>query len=237
MAKAGSFLQRLRQQIAASGQSKKGIWFVKPNQKRRIRFLKNQDLEQGITIPWHSKWEGNRSVVDSPCLEAYGKGCPFCGVEDVRIRDRFAWTIYDYEQKQRQIFLFYANRNSPIPHLASVYEEYNTLTDRDLVIQKTGEGTDGVFTVLPGSPSKFRVEGIRPWSVAKILDMVWKAFGQGDLEDYNEESEDEESDDDEYDEESDDDENDDSDDDDSEEDEELPRKPVRRVAAANTRRR
>lgn len=237
---ARGFLERLKQQIAQSGQSKKGFWFVKAGQKRRIRFIKGgkdqpgTDLETGITIPWHSKWEGNRSTVDTPCLEAYGKGCPFCGVEDVRLRDRFAWSIYDYETKERQVFLFFANRNSPIPHLASCYEEYGTIVDRDMVIQKTGEGTDGVFTILPGTPSKFRIEGIKPFSKKQILEMVWKAYGQGKLEDYDEEDEDE-YDVDEYDDEDDeDDEDEDSDDeyeDDDEDEEELPRKPVKKPVA------
>lgn len=231
--KENSFLKRLKEQVAQSGQSKSGFWFVKSGQKRRLRFIKGQDLVDGITIPWHSKWEGNRSTIDCPCLESYGKGCPFCGVDDVRLRDRFAWTIYDYESKKRQIFLFYANRNSPIPHLASCYEEYGTLCDRDLVVQKTGEGTDGVFTILPGTPSRFRVEGIRPYSQAKTLEMVWKAYGQGDLDDYSEEEETEEEDED-IDDEIDDEEEEDyeeEDYEDEEEDEELPRKPVKKKVA------
>lgn len=237
MAKPDSFLAKLKKQIAASGQSKKGFWYVKEGQKRRIRFIKGgpkdkgTDLEKGITIPWHSKWEGSRAVVDSPCLSQYGKDCPFCGVEDVKLRERFAWTIYDYESKEAQIFLFYANRNSPITHLAASYDEWGTVCDRDLTIARNGTGTDTTYTIIAGTPSKFRF-AVNPFSVAKILDMTWKAFGTGKLDEYPDEgSEDSDEEDYEEEDETEDDsdeeeeaEEDYEDDDDEEEEVELPRK-------------
>lgn len=244
MAKQGSFIQKLKQQIAQSGQSKKGFWFVKEGSKRRIRFLKGTpkdvgtDLEKGVTIPWHSKWEGQKNVVDSPCLSLYGKQCPFCDMEEVKVRERFAWSIYDYEAKEVQIFLFYANRNSPITHLATCYEEWGTIVDRDLTIARNGSGTDTTYTVMPGSPSKFRFDA-SPFRERKILDMVWKAFGQGDLEDYPDEGEDDTEEED-YEEEEEeleeeeDYEEEEEDYEDDDEEEELPRRSVKKVAKKAT---
>lgn len=231
MAKPGSFLTKLKKQIAAAGQSKKGFWYVKEGSKRRLRFLRGSDLEQGVTIPWHSKWEGQRNVVDSPCLSLYGKQCPFCDMADdgVKLRERFGWSVYDYEQKEVQVFLFFANRNSPITHLATCYEEWGTIIDRDLTIARNGQGTDTTYTVMSGNPSKFRFEAnaIRE---RKMLDMVWKAFGQGSLDDYPDEGEEEEEEE-EYDEEEeeqeDDEEYEDDEDTDEDDEEELPRKSAK----------
>lgn len=230
MAKPGTFLAKLRRQIAASGQSKKGFWFVKEGTKRRVRFLRGSDLEDGITIPWHSKWEGQNSVVDCPCLTPYGKDCPFCGQEEVKLRERFAWSVYDYEQKQVQIFLFYANRNSPITHLAASYEEWGTITDRDLTVARNGTGTDTTYSIIAGTPSKFRFEA-KPLSERKVLELTWKAYGQGSLDDYPDEGEELEDEEDIDESEEEEELEDDEDFEESEEEEEeLPRKPVKAKA-------
>ena len=230
MPKQGSaFLARLRKQIEQSGKSKKGFWFVKEGQKRRIRFAPGSDLEQGIVIPWHAKWVGNRSEVDSPCLSLYGKDCPFCDQEGVSTRERYAWTIYDYESGERQVFMFGANRSTPVPHLAANYEEWTTLLTRDVVVKRTGKGTDTVYSVIGNSESKFRVAGVKAFSEAQILKMVWEAFGQGSLDNYPDEGADDEEyedSDEELDDETEDDDEDTDDDDyeDDDEEEELPAK-------------
>lgn len=226
------FLAKLKKKIAESGQSKKGIWYVKEGQKKRVRFL--TQLTKGKEIVWHSKWVGQKSEVDTPCLAQYGKDCPFCGVDGVSERERFAWTVYDYEEKQRQIFLFYANRNSPVMHLAPFYEQWGTITDRDLVIQRTGKGVDTVYTIIPNGPSDFLPKGVKRFTTDELLELVWKAFGQGSLDDYSDEGEEEEEEEEYEDEDIEEGEEGDTDDedyeDDDEEEEELPRKPVKAKA-------
>lgn len=235
MPKTTSFLDKLRKQIAESGQSKKGFWFVKDANKRRIRFIRGSDLEQAVTIIWHSKWVGQQAEVDSPCLKQYDKDCPFCGVEGVNTREKHCWTVYDYEAGERQIFMYPANRNSPVAHLAANYEEWNTLCDRDIVVKRTGKGTDTVYSIIGNAPSKFRVEGIKALSEAKILELVWKAFGQGSLDDYEDldESADDDEEEEEYDEEEEETEEETEDDEeyDDEEETELPVKAKKKTVA------
>jgi hypothetical protein len=212
-------ISKLKKNIAESGRSKKGFWYVKADDKRRVRFVKGSNLEQAYTIPWHSKWEGQRNIVDSPCLRVYGKDCPYCDQEEVKTVEKFAWTVYDYLAKEKQILLAAANRASPVPHLVANWEEWGTITDRDITIKRTGAGKDTTYTVIGDGPKKFMVEGIKPYSEDKILDMVWKAFGTGELDQYSDadESESEEEEEDEYEEEED-------ETDDEEEEEELPPK-------------
>ena len=221
----GGLLAQIKRDIETSNNARKGNFYIKKDQRRRVRFLSDfEDKEHMLSLDWHSKWEGNRAEVDIPCLKAWAKDCPFCGESEIRTRTKYVWQVWDYESKSRQIFCYFANRNSPVPHLASLYESYGTLLEQDFTIHKQGEGTNTTFTIATGKPTEFRGNP-RVMNQAKLLASVWEAFGTGSLDDYSDANDIEEEDTDEY---EDDEEVEDTDDTEEYEEEEEEPTPVRR---------
>jgi hypothetical protein len=239
---AKGILSQIKREVETAGKSRKSMWFVKAGQRRKVRFL--TDFEDALVIPWHQMYKDNKWVVNIPCLEQYGKACPFCDNDELKHVQFYAWSVYDYEAKERQVFLFKVTSSSPIPHLVEVYESKGTLLDRDLMIKRTGEKADTLYTVMPEDKSRDRT-GIKPFKSSEMLKLIWEANGTGKLKDYEEaEDEEEEEEDEDADEEELDDEDDEleeeDDDSEEEEEEEPPRKrkvATKPVAKKNTKRR
>lgn len=223
-----SIIEIMKERIKGAGRSKKDLFYLKPDTKKRVRFL--NDMEEAVRIVFHDKW----GEVNTPCLKQYDQECPYCDRTDVKTRDHFAWSVYCYDDKAVQIFMFKANENTPVPALIAMYEAYGTIRDRDYVIARTGERFDTTYSVVPMDKAEFKKKkSVKPLSEDEILEKVRAAFAS-DLEDEDlddedidddsddvdedEELDDEDEEDEDEDEDDDDDEEEDDDDEDEEED-------------------
>lgn len=164
-------IEDIKKQAAKSGSNKSKIFYLKDGQKARIRFL--DDMDEGMEIKFHDSYEAGVNV---PCQEYFGRDCEFCDDDNLRTRSLYAWTIYDYDSKQVKIMLYAVNNCTPVGALMAMYENYNTLTDRDYVLSVQGKGSDKTFSVVPMDRNKFRNDKAKPLSEEKILEIIDKAF-------------------------------------------------------------
>lgn len=164
-------LENIRRDAEKSGQNKAKFIYVKDGQKIRIRFL--QDMQEGWEIPFHDSFEAGINI---PCREFFGKTCPYCGEEGLRTRNQYAWSVWDYESKEVKIFMFPMNNCTPIASIASMYENYGTLTDRDYVIQRTGKQQNTSYSVIPMDKNKFRNDKAKPFSKSAFIKILNEAF-------------------------------------------------------------
>ena len=79
------------------------------------------------------------------------------------------------ETKRKELFVFKANKCSPIPALVSMYETYGTICDRDFVIQRNGSGTETNYSVVPMDKKRFKLDE-NAYSKKKVLKMLLEAF-------------------------------------------------------------
>lgn len=173
-----SLIDKLKQDVKKSGQSKSKFIYFKEGQKQRVRFL--TEMEEGMEVVFHDNFEKGINV---PCQEAFGKSCPYCDEEDVRTRSQYAWSVWNYETKEVQLFIFPVNNCSPIPALMAMYETYGTITDRDYVISVSGKQQNRTFSVVPMDKVKFRNDKAKAFSKNTILKMIDKAFPCEETED------------------------------------------------------
>lgn len=167
----GINLADLKKEISKSGTSKGKFLFFRPDSKIRVRFL--TDMEDGMEIKFHDSYALGINV---PCQEIYGRRCPYCDNEDLRTRNMYVWSVYDYDSKEVKLIMAAVNNCSPVPALASCYETYGTLTDRDYEIKKQGKGADSTFTVVGLDKVKFRNAKVKSFSESAILKYVDKAY-------------------------------------------------------------
>ncbi|MBR6606102.1 MAG: hypothetical protein IKK92_09630 [Prevotella sp.] len=160
-----------------SGQNKGKFIYFREGNKQRVRFL--TDMDDGMEVVFHDSFERSVNV---PCQESFGRDCPYCGDDSLRTRSQYVWSVYNYETKEVQLFMFPVNNCSPIPALMAMYENYGTLTDRDYVISVSGKQQSKTFSVVPMDKVKFRNEKAKPYSEKAILKMLDKAF-PSDLDD------------------------------------------------------
>ena len=179
-------LSNIKSEIAKSGSSKGKFLYFKENTKVRVRFL--TDLEDGMEIPFHDSFALGINV---PCQELFGRECQYCDNENLRTRNMYAWSVYDHDSKEVKILMFAVNQCSPVPSLASMYESYGTLCDRDYEIKQIGSGQGKTFSVIPLDKSKFRNTKVKPLSDASILKYVDKAYPADNSEDFEDEDEEE----------------------------------------------
>lgn len=182
--RAKSLVETMKETISRSGSKKSESFYIKKDAKVRIRFL--NDMEEGLKVQFHDKW----GEFNHPCLKYYGKECPNCHNKEARTADNFIWTVWNYETKRREIFMFKANRCSPIPALVSLFETYGTITDRDYVIQRTGDGTDTTYSVIPVDKKKFKGDE-KPFTEKQILKKLLEMFPYDDEDTEDEDDEDE----------------------------------------------
>lgn len=178
-------LDQIKNDVKKSGGNRRKVIYVRPDTKVRVRFL--DDMEEGHEIVFHDSFQKG---VNTPCQEQYGRNCPYCDDEDIRTRSMYAWSVWNYDAKEVQIFLFAVNNCSPIPALMAMYETYGTLCDRDYVISKTGKGPDTTYSVVPMDKQKFRNSKAAPFSEKKLMGILDKAFpcdvdGDDDEDDYD----------------------------------------------------
>lgn len=179
-------IDSIKADVKKSGQNKGKFIYFREGQKQRVRFL--IDMDDGMEVTFHDSYEKGVNV---PCQEHFGRSCSYCDEEDLRTRSQYIWSVYNYETKEVQLFMFPVNNCSPIPALMAMYENYGTLTDRDYVISVSGKQQNKTFSVVPMDKVKFRNEKAKPYSEKAILKMLDKAFPSDDIEDEDDDDEDE----------------------------------------------
>ena len=180
-------VDQIKADVKKSGQNKGKFIYFREGQKQRIRFL--TDMDDGMEVVFHDSFAESINV---PCQELFGRTCPYCDDTKLRTRSQYIWSVYNYETKEVQLFMFPVNNCSPIPALMAMYENYGTITDRDYVISVSGKQQSKTFSVVPMDKVKFRNERAQAYSKKAILKMLDKAFPCDAAEDEDEEDEDEE---------------------------------------------
>lgn len=168
-------LDDIKNDAKKSGQNKGKIFYVREGQKARIRFL--QDMDDGMSIVFHDNYSGGLGEV--VCRKHFDEECQHCDEEGVRTRNKYCWSVWDYEAKEVKLFLFAVNNCSPLPAIIALYETYGTLTDRDYVVQKTGKQQNTSYSVIPMDKVKFRNEKAKPFSESKMFKILKEAFPDG----------------------------------------------------------
>ena len=177
-------VDKIKADVKKSGQNKGKFIYFREGQKQRIRFL--TDMDDGMEVTFHDSFERGVNV---PCQETFGKDCPYCEDDGLRTRSQYIWSVYNYETKEVQLFMFPVNNCSPIPALMAMYENYGTITDRDYVISVSGKQQNKTFSVVPMDKVKFRNAKAKPYSEKAILKMLDKAFPCDDEDDDDDDEE------------------------------------------------
>lgn len=177
-------LSDIKSEISKSGTSKGKFMFFKEDSKARVRFL--TDMEDGLEIKFHDSFALGVNV---PCQEEFGRECEYCENEDLRTRNMYVWSVYDYESKEVKLLMAAVNNCSPVPALASLYESYGTLCDRDYEIKRIGKGQNTTYSVIPLEKMKFRNTKVKPMSEQAMLKCIDKAYPADNSEDFEDEDE------------------------------------------------
>lgn len=178
-------VDKIKSDVKRSGSNKGKFTYIRDGQKVRVRFL--TDMDDGMEVTFHDSFEQGVNV---PCQELFGRDCPYCEREGLRTRSLYAWSVYNYESKQVEVFMFAVNNCSPIPALMAMYENYGTLLDRDFVISVSGKQTNKTYSVVPMDKVKFRNEKAKAFSEKAILKMIDKAWPADDIESEDDEDDD-----------------------------------------------
>ena len=174
-------VDKIKQDVKKSGQNKGKFIYFREGTKQRVRFL--TDMDDGLEVIFHDSFEQGINV---PCQELFGKNCPYCDDDSLRTRSQYIWSVYNYETKEVQLFMFPVNNCSPIPALMAMYENYGTITDRDYVISVSGKQTNKTYSVVPMDKVKFRNEKAKAYAEKAVLKMLDKAFPCDDSDDEEE---------------------------------------------------
>jgi hypothetical protein len=177
-------LSDIKNEIKKSGTSKGKFLYFKDGTKTRVRFL--TDFEDGMEVPFHDSFQLGINV---PCQEVFGRDCEYCENEDLRTRNMYVWSVYDYEAKEVKLLMFAVNNCSPIGALASMYETYGTLLDRDYEIKRNGTGQNTNYGVVPLDKMKFRNTKVKALSDQAILKYIDKAYPSDNSENLEEDEE------------------------------------------------
>ena len=164
-------VDKIKADVKKSGQNKSKFIYFREGNKVRVRFL--TDMDDGMEVTFHDSFEKSLNV---PCQEHFGRTCPYCEDESLRTRSQYVWSVYNYDTKEVQLFMFPVNNCTPIPALMAMYENYGTITDRDFVITVSGKQQNKTFSVVPMDKVKFRNDKAKPFSEKAILKMLDKAF-------------------------------------------------------------
>lgn len=170
-------VDKIKADAKRSGSNKGKFIYFREGTKLRVRFL--QDMDDGMEITFHDSYEQGINV---PCQEHFGRECPYCDDDSIRTRSQYLWSVWNYEAKEVQLFMFPVNNCSPIPALMAMYENYGTICDRDYVISVSGKQTTKSYSVVPMDKVKFRNGKAKPYSEAQVLKMLDKAWPCDDVD-------------------------------------------------------
>ena len=177
-------VDKIKEDAKKSGQNKGKFIYFREGQKQRVRFL--TDMDDGMEVVFHDSYEAGVNV---PCQETFGRECRYCEDDTLRTRSQYVWSVYNYETKEVQLFMFPVNNCSPIPALMAMYDNYGTIIDRDYVISVSGKQQNKTFSVVPMDKVKFRNTKVKPFSNKTILNMIDKAYPCEDADDMEDEEE------------------------------------------------
>lgn len=166
-----SILDQLKADVKKAGSNKSKFIYFREGEKRRIRFL--NDMEDAVVITMHNNFEKG---INAPCRKHFGKACPLCDDEDMRTRDNYVWSVWDYDSNEVKLFMFAVNRCSPIPALMAMYENFGTLCDRDYIVNVQGRQLDKTYSVINMDKQKFRNAKAKPYTEKQIIKMLDQAF-------------------------------------------------------------
>lgn len=166
-----SLVDKIKNQVKNSGANKGKLVYFKDGVKVRVRFL--DDMDQGIAVAFHDSFAEGINV---PCQQFMGRDCEYCENDDLRTRDQFIWSVWDYEAKEVKLIMAAVNNCSPVPSLVGMYDAYGTLLDRDYIISRIGKGMSTSYSVIPMDKVKFKNKKAKPFSEEKILKIIDKAF-------------------------------------------------------------
>lgn len=167
----------IKNQVKKSGTNKGKFLYFKAGTKIRVRFL--DDMDDGHKVKFHDSFTAGVNV---PCQEIFDRECPYCDDDELRTRDQYAWSVWDYDAKEVKVLMAAVNQCSPVPALVSMYEAYGTLCDRDYVITKSGQQQSTTYSVVPMDKAKFRNEKAKALSESAFLKILDKAFPCDDEE-------------------------------------------------------
>lgn len=170
-----SILSKIKKGVANSGSNRGKMVYLKADSKIRLRFL--QEIEDGMEVTIHDHFDRG---IKALCQKHIGKTCPYCNDEDMRTRQAYIYSAFDYENKEVKLFEGYANNFNALPSLVAMYESYGTLQDRDYVIQREGSGTNTRYSVIPMDKVKFKNKNAKPYTSKKVLDILSKAYAPND---------------------------------------------------------
>lgn len=177
-------VDKIKSDVKKAGANKGKFIYFREGQKQRVRFL--IDMGDGMEVTFHDSFEQGINV---PCQELMGRNCPHCDDDSLRTRSQYIWSVWNYDTKEVQLFMFPVNNCSPIPALMAMYENYGTITDRDYVISVSGKQQNKIFSVVPMDKVKFRNEKAKPYSEKAIIKMLDKAWPCEAADDEDEEDE------------------------------------------------
>lgn len=170
-------LDSIKSDIRKSGNNKGKFIYFRDGEKKRVRFL--SDMDDAFEVLMHDSYEKGVNV---PCQSIYGKDCSYCNDADLRHRNNYIWSVWDYDSNEVKLLMQAVSRCSPIPALVSMYENYGTLCDRDYVITSSGRMTSKTFSVVPLDKVKFRNQKAKPFTEKQIVSMLAKAFPADDVD-------------------------------------------------------
>lgn len=171
-------IDNIKNDAKKSGQSRGKFFYVRENEKVRVRFL--QEMDDGLEVSFHDNYSAGINPV--PCQEQYNRDCPYCNEEGIRTRSQYVWSVWNYEAKEVQLFMFPVNNCSPVPALLAMYETYGTITDRDYVVSVSGKQQNKTYSVIPMDKVKFRNEKAKPFSEKATWKMIDKAYPYEDVD-------------------------------------------------------
>lgn len=174
----------IKNDVRKAGANKGKIMYFREGQKVRIRFL--EDMDEGRKYTFHDSYAKGISL---PCQEIFGRNCKYCEDEELRTRDLYCWSVFDYEANEVKLLLQPVNNCSPIPAIMAMYETYGTLTDRDYVVTAIGKQQNKTFSVVPMDKNKFRNTKAKALSESKILSILDKAYPAPDEDEEEDEEE------------------------------------------------
>lgn len=174
----GGILSNIKNEIRKSGVSKGKFIFFKEDAKVRLRFL--TDLEDGMEVPFHDSFQEG---INLPCQEVFSRECRYCEMEELRTRNQYIWSVWDYDSKEVKLLMAAVNNCSPVPTLVALYETYGTLKDRDFIITRKGKQQNTSYAIVPMDKEKFRNSKAKPLSESTILKLLDKAYPDEERED------------------------------------------------------
>lgn len=177
-------VDKIKSDVKKAGTNLAKFAYIREGEKKRYRFL--NDADDGMEITFHDSF--SEGIKPTPCQEVFGRNCPYCDRDGIRTRSQYAWSVWDYDEKEVKVFMFPVNNCSPVPQLINFYETYGTLLDRDYVISVSGKQKDKAYAIAPMDKVKFRNDRAKPFSVNQILKLLDKAYPCNDAEEDDEDN-------------------------------------------------